>query len=358
MTGTRRRQGFTLVELLVVIAIIGVLIALLLPAVQAAREAARRSQCSNSLKQIGLALHNYHSALQSFPFRQGGSVGAGDYDGTGQRLCGWILLLPYMEQTALYQQITSPGTADGNAVPPWGPRPWKYGYAPWRVQVALLLCPSDDGGRRKDTGVSETGIGRSNYHFCTGDCVTNVNSSNPRGIFGRQSGTRIADIRDGTSNTIAVGERVIRQEAQLLRGGTAQNVTGANTNPTVCAALRGESGLYSDTASLVTDSRYGTGIRWNDGGMLFSGFTTVLPPNSPSCILTASHDTDGIYSASSWHPGGAMVLMADGAVRFISETINTGDLSAAEKSVGASPYGVWGAMGSKKGGEAISDTGT
>src|SRR3989304_6126583 len=123
--------GFTLVELLVVIAIIGILIALLLPAVQAAREAARRSQCTNNLKQIGLALHNYHSAANCFPFRQGGSGfhlapswgtdGAANNQG---RLSGMGLLLPYMEQTALFQQITSRTTIGTRTSYSWGWEPW------------------------------------------------------------------------------------------------------------------------------------------------------------------------------------------------------------------------------------------
>ena len=364
MTGTRLRQGFTLVELLVVIAIIGILIALLLPAVQAAREAARRSQCSNNLKQIGIALHEYHAALQSFPFRQGGTTfsGATEWQSNGRRLSGWVLVLPFMEQGALHQKITSPTTVNGNAVPAWGPLPWRHEYDPWRVQVPGLLCPSDDGGRRKAASGSDQALGRTNYSFSAGDTIAgsspngtgNGETADPRGIFGRDSGTRIADIRDGTSNTIAISERVIAQEAQLIRGGTATSVTGMNTNPTNCASLKGADGMYTSAATVIPY----TGKRWNDGATVFNCFTTVLPPNSPSCINGLGHGDWGIFSPSSWHPGGVMGLMADGAVRFVSETINTGDISAAEKTFGASPYGVWGAMGTKKGGEAISDTGT
>ena len=349
------RRGFTLVELLVVIAIIGILIALLLPAVQAAREAARRSQCSNNLKQIGLALHNYHSALQCFPFRQGGTRGTNDWDGNQERLCGWVLLLSYMEQAPLHEKIKSPGTAAGNAVPPWGPRVWKYQYDPWRVQVPTLLCPSDSGGQQKATDISEAAIGRTNYHFCSGDSIANINSTSPgpRGIFGFRTGTRIASIRDGTSNTIAVGERIIFDQGREVKGGTAYSVTGA---PSACAAMRGADGLY--TTSNVFSGNYGTGRRWNDGAPLFSGFNTALPPNSPSCTTNGSniHDSGGIYSASSWHPGGATVLLADGSVRFISETINSGNLAATgEPTSGDSPFGVWGALGSKAGGEPIGE---
>jgi prepilin-type N-terminal cleavage/methylation domain-containing protein len=283
MSRLLKRQAFTLVELLVVIAIIGILIALLLPAVQAAREAARRAQCSNNLKQAGLALHNYHSALRSFPFRQGGTIGNGDpyYMGNNDRLSGWVLLLSYMEQTPLYEQITSSGTAEGNTIPPWGPAPWKYHYAPWRAQVPSLLCPSDPGGYAKAMDVSEAAIGRTNYHFSSGDTVANLNSTSerPRGIFGRRTGTRIADITDGTSNTIAVGERIVYQESKSVKGGTTYSFSGS---PIECAALPDSNGRFSDDVS-VFGGNYGMGRRWNDGATLFGGFNTVLPPNSASC---------------------------------------------------------------------------
>jgi len=350
-----RRPAFTLVELLVVIAIIGVLIALLLPAVQAAREAARRAQCSNNLKQIGLALHNYHSALGCFPFRQGGTVGSTDWNGNQSRLSGWVLLLSYMEQAPLYQTITSGGTANGNAVPPWGPRPWRYEYEPWRAQVPGLLCPSDSGGYGKPNDTSEAAIGRTNYHFSSGDSIANINSTSPqpRGIFGKWTGTRIAHIADGTSNTIAVGERIVFQTASSVKGGTAYNVTGS---PLICVGKVASNGLY--TTSEVFGGNYGAGRRWNDGATLFGGFNTVLPPNSPSCANgnSTQHEAGGLYSASSRHPGGAGVLLADGAVRFISETIDTGNLSTTtEPTSGTSPFGVWGALGSKSGGEPIGE---
>ena len=355
MSRLSRRRAFTLVELLVVIAIIGILIALLLPAVQAAREAARRSQCSNNLKQVGLALHEYHAALQSFPFRQGGTGQDGlSCDGTQncQRLSGWPSLLPYMEQAPLYQKITSRQGSYNE----WGPHPWDTNYQPWLVQVPGLLCPSDDGGRRKTSGQ----LGRTNYCFSMGDSIGPIQNvvgqgnntmANPRGIFGYRSGTRIADIRDGTSNTIAMAERVIAQEAQSIFGGVARNLATANTDPTTCLAMKGENGLYVSGA----DAQAWSGIRWNDGVPAFTGVTTVLPPNSPSCTNATWDGEWGIFSPTSYHPGGVLALLADGAVRFISETINTGNLAAPSVYTGASPYGVWGALGSKKGGEPIGE---
>ena len=130
--------GFTLVELLVVIAIIGILIALLLPAVQAAREAARRSQCTNQLKQFGLALHNYHDTYKSFVYRKGGTTGPSN-DGTNNqyRRSGYISLLPFYEQGAMWDQIKSGPPAEG-------PAGWS-GWTQWNDAPDMLLCPSDNG---------------------------------------------------------------------------------------------------------------------------------------------------------------------------------------------------------------------
>jgi prepilin-type N-terminal cleavage/methylation domain-containing protein len=341
MTGLARRRAFTLVELLVVITIIGILIALLLPAVQAAREAARRSTCTNNLKQLGIALHNYHAALQSFPFRMGGTSAGGCGPSNCGRLSGWVLLLPYMEQVPLHQQITSrQGTYNAG-----GPEPWNGSYTPWQAQVPGLLCPSDDGGRKK----AATGIGRTNYCFSVGDSINNNSgSTDPRGVFGYNSGTRIGDIHDGSSNTIALSERVVAQQAQRIKGGIAYSKGAVDKDPSTCASTRGANDLYNSSEKVAA---WG-GLRWNDGTVPFSGFTTVLPPNSPSCV-TGTWDGDwGIISPTSYHPGGVLGCLGDGAVRFISDNINTGNIAGAEITVGESQYGVWGALGSKNGGEA------
>ena len=143
----RRRPGFTLIELLVVIAIIAVLIALLLPAVQQAREAARRTQCKNNLKQLGLALHNYHDVYGAFVYRKGGSAAPlanpARFDGNYERRSGMVALLPYLDQIAVFQKIDQGDPAAApNPIPPGGPAPW-FGWVGWRLRSQVLRCPSD-----------------------------------------------------------------------------------------------------------------------------------------------------------------------------------------------------------------------
>jgi len=335
-----RRRAFTLVELLVVIAIIGILIALLLPAVQAAREAARRAQCTNQLKQLGIALHNYHDTYKSFvPRKQGPSTSSG-------RLAGFVGLLPFIEQSAMYDQIKA-----GDATyPAWGPTPWSA-WTPWEEAPKTLVCPSA-GNENLTYAV--------NYCFSVGDTISNNrDATTVRGLFGSRDGVRMAEITDGTSNTVAMSEHLIAQFDTGSRAsvrvveGTAKNIAGLTTNPNACRATA-NGDKYQDPS--IVKGR--TGWRWTDGQIEKIGFTTVLPPNSPSCIQGSDDNGDGVntvMSANSYHPGGANVLRADGSVSFISETIDTGNLSAAPVSSGNSPYGVWGALGSKNGGEVVSE---
>jgi len=337
--GGAARRGFTLVELLVVIAIIGVLVALLLPAVQAAREAARRSQCQNHLKQFGLALHNHHDTYNSFPKN-------GMLDGPyNMRVGGLIPLLPFMEQGALKDQIDNHGLADP-------PLPWTSSFIPWRAQVPTFLCPSDPGS----SGGSSTSVARNNYMFSIGDSYTNLrfsSSATPkvmRGVFSAARKTRFADITDGTSNTIMMAERSIAANAQMIRQGHATSVS-ITSNPSACLAT-----VSTTNRNEYTGSAYGgAGLRWTDAFVPYTGINTILPPNSPSCVSSTNENSDHVLSsATSYHPGGVNVLLADGSIRFVSETVDTGDKTQPEPTSGnRSPYGVWGAMGSKAGGEAV-----
>jgi prepilin-type N-terminal cleavage/methylation domain-containing protein/prepilin-type processing-associated H-X9-DG protein len=353
----RGRLGFTLIELLVVIAIIAVLVALLLPAVQQAREAARRSQCKNNLKQLGLALHNYHDVYTIFPFECGGTGWTGNGTGNWARLGGSVLLLPYLEQAPLWNQISNrlPGGVVAGFYPPMGPEPWDWNYPPWQVQIPVLRCPSD---QYRGNGMGPWG--KSNYSFCLGDTVTANDGGiewwtpEPRGMFYYHSKLGVQDCLDGTSNTIGIGEHALSQESLTIFGNSAMNISGVNSNPSICKNL-----AINKVYVAGTKTQDGMGNPWSDGGVQHSGFTTILPPNSASCV-TSNWDSDAaLISLSSRHVGGTQVLMCDGAVRFISENINAGNPAAPDLAVGRgaggvpgqSPYGVWGALGTKAGGE-------
>lgn len=353
-----KRRGFTLIELLVVIAIIAVLVALLLPAVQQAREAARRSACKNNLKQLGLALHNYHDTYGRFVARKGGTNGTNSNTSNRGRLSGFMGLMPFLDQAPLYNQVQG-GGGTGPVSGPGGPRAWG-GWSLWNVTIPGLLCPSD--------GVAPVANRHQNYAFCVGDSARTVNGGDPtdpasqrnvRGLFGLQRCYRFRDITDGTSNTIAMSERVRANittragDQVLVIQGVAMSQDPVN-NPVSCLALTDGTRYLN---SVQAKGRFGTSM-W-DGQLERTGFNTILPPNGPSCAAGTNTNADSgtiAYAPSSVHTGGVQVLMADGAVRFISENIDTGNLAAASPGLtsnAASPYGVWGALGSRSGGEVL-----
>ena len=359
------RRGFTLVELLVVIAIIGILIALLLPAVQAAREAARRSQCTNNLKQLGLGLHNFHDVNKMFPpltYGNGGTRGTTP-QGNEDRNSGLMLITPYIEQRAMYDILSKPYAATTPSILAWGPiRGGAPGnattsYPPYVTKVPCFVCPSN-GAAEALWGIDSA----RSYACCIGDSINidmYASTRNTRGVFtvlrypNIESKVNMSAITDGTSNTILMGERAFgSSNKRLTRGYFANNVGGLNTSPIGCINTA-SGGTYLPTQSVMQDRA--VGVEWFDGFPAFTGFNTVLPPNSPSCASDNWGDTWGLFSASSFHPGGVNVLLGDASVRFISETINCGNLTVGEASQGQSPYGVWGALGSKDGGEPASN---
>ncbi|HBN75754.1 MAG TPA: prepilin-type cleavage/methylation domain-containing protein [Planctomycetaceae bacterium] len=358
------RNAFTLIELLVVIAIIAILVALLLPAVQQAREAARRSACKNNLKQLGLALHNYHDVFNVLPPRKHGTGACTSgtttlgtrYNGNCNRMSAFFSLLPYVEQGPLYDVIKA-----GDATIPISPNgPAAYESWPaWDVVIATFLCPSD--------GSRSTDVKAHNYVFCIGDSPNNtISATTVRGMFGYRSKTQFRDVTDGLSNTIMMSEHLAFDAALgtssglRVTQGIAMNAvglgSGTNENPSQCLAFQNGSG-YVATASVK--AKHGRSL-W-DGQAERNGFTTILPPNSTSCSegTNANADaTNSILSPSSWHKGGVQCLMGDGSVRFISENIDTNGLpvdAPDQASGGPSPYGVWGSLGSKSGGEVVGE---
>ena len=352
-----RLSAFTLVELLVVIAIIGILVALLLPAIQAAREAARRSECLNNLKQLGVAHQNYHDTFGSFVYRKGGTDGSDNATSNRNRRSGFVSLLPFLEQQGMWENIV-------NGVPPEGIAAWQ-GWAPWNDAPDSLLCPSDSGYPHKN--------GRHNsYAFCVGDRATDANNqsgSTVRGMFGVRETVKMAQVLDGTSNTILMSERLCQQEMPRAQnpvavgGRQVEHVMGVCTappsqvrdNPAVCFQVT--DGKYFVDQSAV-QGRFG--ISWTDGQVMYVGFNTVLPPNAPACGDggTWGDSNHLIIPPASRHPGGVNMVFVDGSTKFINNDIDTGDLSVGQPLQGPSRYGVWGAMGSRNGGESVSGGGT
>ena len=298
-----RRGAFTLVELLVVIAIIGILIALLLPAVQAAREAARRSQCSNNLKQIGLGFHNYHDTFKALPalyyFLQSGSCGHAALN----------MILPFIEQNAIYDRLNLEGTG------------WVYADGTFRTDViATYQCPSDPGKTDFLFIVSPPyPLGKADYAPNIGtqcdnheNCVTldagyhpnrpswGYVAPKPNAIFSPDSATTIGDILDGTSNVALVGE---------VLGGVGNDARGMWI------------GAATDIGFYRHDRTPNTSVPDNLRGPSYAH--CVLGEYPPCAHLSSANLFHQWHMASrSEHPGGVQVALCDGSVRFVSETVN------------------------------------
>jgi len=366
---SRSRLAFTLVELLVVIAIIGVLVGLLLPAVQQAREAARRMQCGNNLRQLGLAMHNYHDTHGSFAPMRAGTDGPGGWGNSWmsnqQSLSAFYHMLPFFEQDAVYENAAT-GIQDPNnseTINPGGPHPLRP-YIVWEQRIPTLLCPSDPQAS-KERGANAATLGKINYALCLGDQVRGTGNnwrSRYRGLYGGVNyTTSFSDIQDGASNTVAMSERAMYGAIpNAMHGGYIVDfgLNQLTSQPIVCRQAEGVDGLINGTPP---SSHHRIGDSWASGHPMILGFNTILPPNAPSCAEGRGEWQDGLFTADSYHPGGVNVLMGDASVQFLADTIDTGDLSQAEVITDRyefrqkrSPYGVWGAMGSVSGGESVS----
>lgn len=321
-----KRRGFTLVELLVVIAIIGILIGMLLPAVQMVREAARRTSCMNNQKQIALACHNYESSHGHFPPAYNAwdsnnldryiglpwdNRGGTDYAGN---FYAWsALILPYAEQNNLYQEMMLNKS--------WGcDMICSNGQGLTTIVLPIYICPSDPGDNHNDCYTSDAGIkpAKSNYVACTGDSTWYGRINNPDwnhlwGVFGWNSKTTFANIRDGSSHTILVGERSSEPET----GSSPQNIYGAiwlgahNTN-NITHLSSPKARFYSCTG------RTGS---------------------------TANYVVNGHYRgrniASSSHAAGATLSLADGSVQFVSENLDLSIFRNLSQMTDGSVIGEW-----------------
>jgi prepilin-type N-terminal cleavage/methylation domain-containing protein len=313
-----RWRGFTLIELLVVIAIIAILIALLLPAVQQAREAARRTTCKNNLKQIGLALHNYHDVHKQFP--PAVLCGVPGCDTNDIRNADWgatwvIQILPFFDQKPLYDKYNFNLPARQN--------PTVVGQ-----RLDMFLCPSD---------LKNPNIVAANGHtlnMAKGNYGLNIGLGRARrnqvyddirrrgyGHVRRQWGARIADVLDGTSNSLMVGELLTHVRSNdgswgLWAHAGGPFVSGSNDNN-------------------------GTTVKIPNGDARLSQNTEWTPhcPNGVSDPIWTCNDSDSAQSVRSRHPGGAQILLGDGTVRFVSNNINAGTWRALFTIAGEEPIG-------------------
>ncbi len=379
-------SAFTFIELLTVVVVLALLVSLLLPALQTAREATRRDQCANHLRQLGIANHSYHSDHKAFPALRAGTHRsdrpAWQNHSSAMSLSGLVGLTPYYDQAAVYDR-----TRQNN----FGPVPWSSYRKIWTVRIPLLICPADQESPRRP-------IGFSSYKFSIGTTVRNNHSPKQRTNGAYQSmwnlsfklppaerarTIRIRDITDGASNTVAMSERrfgnadswhsignvaVVAELADMPRGepgppsawanpsgaildqyqalcwATASNHYGRryNRDPDNSAADVPEPGLaivgkFSGEGGPTRDL---PGWRWPDGRPYFAAINTVMAPNGPSCTVEDADWSWGIWTASSRHPGIVNTLFADGSVKQIRNEIDTN---------------VWRALGTRAGQEVVDE---
>jgi prepilin-type N-terminal cleavage/methylation domain-containing protein len=375
---SRSPSAFTLVELLVVIAIIGVLVGLLLPAVQLAREAGRRAACLNNMKQLGLGVLTYTDVKKIIP----PGSGATELPTDVRSSYGYTFaILPFIEQQDAYNKIVPYANDTAIASSSRNSQNTKYTQVRETGFISTLACPSDPAiAARRQSNASRPAVQPLNYAANWGDVLVGSNGSHTSiaslqmrgpfvncwstyGSFTYRVPVTPLRITDGLSRTVLLGEVGVVENATDRKFGLKSSVAnwsgGSTAQPSPITCLNASS--WVPPANTILDHCWGHGMRWLESRVDFTGFFTILPPNSAPCSSGTSFD-GGAGTISSNHPGGACVVMCDGGSRFIADTIDCGDLNAtpplgtgsdAKRYTGQSIWGVWGAMGTISRGEAL-----
>lgn len=360
-------HGFTLVELLVVIAIIGVLVGLLLPAVQVAREAARRNACASKLKQLALAYLNFHEVQRMFPSSHGywwvdrSLIGTG----TGIAAAEWsgiTHVLPFMEHSDVHNNAKTWFDNQGSS----GRRPNDYASAqnpPTFVILAGLLCASDRQITFRKRAYMPTSYRQNAADgFRSTSQFPNVTATDATALAQMQRTPHLignlSKVTDGLSKTFLLGEAVIGDGSDDKRTSFAV-VSGYSNNALISSCIAAPATMQSGSEYGAVDALQRPGANWANNFVGHTWFFTVQPPNNPRCSNAAASTANGprevIAPLSSFHGGGAQVVMCDGAVRWVADTIDTnnspngGPLAPTASS--PSQYGVLGALGTAKQGE-------
>jgi len=329
----RARHAFTLIELLVVIAIVGILVALLLPAVQSAREAARRAHCVNNLKQIGLGLHNYHGSWDCFPvgFPYAYRNVAPQSSALQYRWSVLAQMAPFLEQAAISNAlnfdfpIAHKPAGGGSAFWPYYPD----NTTAMATRVSIFACPSD--GAPAPAGAAS---GPSNYAFCAGDGSNGGDARNADGAFILGAPQTVAALTDGTSQTAAASEQLLG-----IAGPYSQASPSPVPSPRSRAMARVSTATLSETDCAASAAGWllNKGASWWDGNYQNTLYNHYLTPDAdrPDCVV---YHNPGWKAARSHHPGGVNVLFCDGHVGFATDSVEPR---------------VWRAIATRAGGEVV-----